>query len=236
MEYVCKVHCKYVLLKWKTRSSSQSIWSWVRSMYNSTQEIVNVIFFCPVDNNHWSRGICHAMGQEGTRILSCGGVVGVDDPMQMGSISWRRSRGLADGSERGSGQRPEALRDFAICTIDFHQFFVNVPTRENEHDWYILLSSIAPIRNKSTLRKMTETQNQLCQTVDFYLFSINKYLIYFCMATMASTSTNIVANVVMGLVGKCINTLQQLEKTTSKHPDLPLCTPGQPCFSRLGSK
>ncbi len=85
-------------------------------------------------------------------------------------------------------------------------------TRENEHDWYILLSSIAPIRNKSTLRKMTETQNQLCQTVHFYLFSINKYLIYFCMATMASTSTNIVANVVTGLVGKFLRTLQQLEK------------------------
>ena len=86
------------------------------------------------------------------------------------------------------------------------------PTRENEHDWYILLSSIAPIRNKSTLRKMTETQSQLCQTVHFYLFGINKYLIYFCMATMASTSTNIVANVVTGLAGKFLRTLQQLEK------------------------
>ena len=53
---------------------------------------------------------------------SCGGVVGADEPMQMGSSSQKRSRGLADGSERGSGQRPEALRDFAICTIDFHQF------------------------------------------------------------------------------------------------------------------
>ncbi len=61
---------------------------------------------------------------------SCGGVVGADKPMQMG-----RSRDLADGSERGSGQRPEALRDFAIFTIDFHQFFAIFPTQENEHDW-----------------------------------------------------------------------------------------------------
>ena len=53
---------------------------------------------------------------------SCGGVVGADKPMQMGSSSQKRSRGFADGSERGSGQRPEALRDFAFCTIDFHQF------------------------------------------------------------------------------------------------------------------
>ena len=83
-------------------------------MYNSTQEIVNVIFsFCPVDNNHWSRGIFHAIGQEGTRILSCGGVVGADEPLRMGSSS---------RSERGSGQRPEALRDFAISVIDSHQF------------------------------------------------------------------------------------------------------------------
>ena len=60
---------------------------------------------------------------------------------------------------------------------------------------------------------MTETQSQLCQTMHFYLFGINKYLIYICMATMVSTSTNIVANVVTGLVGgKFLRTLQQLEK------------------------
>ncbi len=53
---------------------------------------------------------------------SCGGVVGADEPMQMGLSSQKRSRGLADGSERGSGQRPKALRDFAICTLDFHLF------------------------------------------------------------------------------------------------------------------
>ena len=66
---------------------------------------------------------------------SCGGVAGADKPMQMGSSSQKRSHGLADGSERGSGQRPKALRDFAICTIDFHHFFAIFPTRENEHDW-----------------------------------------------------------------------------------------------------
>ena len=70
---------------------------------------------------------------------SCGGVVGVDEPMQMGSSSQKRSRGLAEGSERSSGQRPEALRDFAMCTIDFHQFFVIFPTRENVHDWFIFV-------------------------------------------------------------------------------------------------
>jgi hypothetical protein len=55
-------------------------------------------------------------------ILSSGGVVGADEPLRMGSSSRKSSRGLAGGSERGSGQRPEAVRDFAICTIDFHQF------------------------------------------------------------------------------------------------------------------
>ena len=53
---------------------------------------------------------------------SCGGVAGADKPMQMGLSSHKRLRGLADSSEWGSGQRPEAVRDFAICTIDFHQF------------------------------------------------------------------------------------------------------------------
>ena len=107
------------------------------------------------------------------------------------------------------------------------------PTRENEHGGDILLSSIAPIRNKSTLRKITETQSQLCQTVHFYLFSINKYLIYICMATMASTSTNIVANVVTGLVGKFLRTLATIRKTTSKHSALPLCTSGHPWVSLI---
>ena len=79
-------------------------------------------FFCPVDNNHWSRGIFCAMGQEGTRILSCSRVVRADEPLQVGSSSQKSSHGLADGSEQGSGQRPEALRDFAIFAIDFHQF------------------------------------------------------------------------------------------------------------------
>ena len=39
----------------------------------------------------------------------------------MGSSSRKRSRGLADGSERGSGQRPEALMDFDLFAIDFRQ-------------------------------------------------------------------------------------------------------------------
>ena len=55
-------------------------------------------------------------------MLTCGGVVGADEPLKVGSSSQKRSHGLADGSQQGSGQRPEALRDFAIFAIDFHQF------------------------------------------------------------------------------------------------------------------
>ncbi len=62
------------------------------------------------------------MGQNGRRMLTCGGVVGADEPLQVGLSSRKSSRGLADGSEQGSGQRPEALRDFAIFAIDFHHF------------------------------------------------------------------------------------------------------------------
>ena len=63
------------------------------------------------------------MGQKGTKVLTCGGVVGEDEPLQVGSSSRKSSRGLADGSEQDSGQRPKALRDFAIFAIDFHQVF-----------------------------------------------------------------------------------------------------------------
>ena len=56
------------------------------------------------------------------RISSCGGLVGVNESMLMGLSSQKRPHGLVDGSEWGSGQCPEALRDFLICTIDFHQF------------------------------------------------------------------------------------------------------------------
>ena len=59
--------------------------------------------------------------------------------MQVGSSSQKSSCGLADGSEWGSGQRTKALKDFAMCTIDFHQFFVIFPTRENVHDWFIFV-------------------------------------------------------------------------------------------------
>ena len=47
-------------------------------------------------------------------MLTCGGVVGADEPLQVGSVSL--------SSEQGSGQCPKALRDFAIFAIDFHQF------------------------------------------------------------------------------------------------------------------
>ena len=87
---------------------------------NSTPEIDNSLF---ADNDHWSGEILRHGTKEAQRVSSCGGVVGADEPMQMGSSSQKRSRGLADGSERGSGQRPKALRDFAFCTIHFHHFF-----------------------------------------------------------------------------------------------------------------
>ena len=54
---------------------------------------------CPVDDNHRSRGIFCAMGQKGTKVLTCGGVVGADEPLQVGSSSRKRSRGLTDGSK-----------------------------------------------------------------------------------------------------------------------------------------
>ena len=50
---------------------------------------------------------------------------------------------------------------------------------------------------------------------------------------MASTSTNIVANVVTGLVGKFLRTLQQLEKQQAKHSALPLCTSAHPWVSQM---
>ena len=71
-------------------------------MYNSTLEIANVFvlltiiigqedFFAP-----WAK--------KAQRILSCGGVVGADEPLQVGK--W------------GSGQHPKALREIVI----FYQF------------------------------------------------------------------------------------------------------------------
>ena len=79
------------------------------------------------------------------------------------------------------------------------------PTRENEHDWYILYS-IVPIRNKEKL-KIMEAQTQLSQTVHFYLFKENKYSFIFIFFQGNShqpsqINTNIVSNEVMGLVVK----------------------------------
>ena len=84
-------------------------------------------------------------------MLTCGRVVESDEPLQVGLSFHKSSRCLADGRELGSGQHPKALRDFAIYTIDFHQFFVNFLTQENEHGLYILYS-IVPIRHKNKLK------------------------------------------------------------------------------------
>ena len=59
-------------------------------------------------------------------MLSSGGVVGEDEPLQVGSSSRKRLCGLTDSSEWGSGQCPKALRE----NCDFHQFSVIFPTRE----------------------------------------------------------------------------------------------------------
>ena len=65
-------------------------------------------------------------------ILSSGGVVGADEPLRMGSSSQKSLHGLADGSERGLGQRPEALRRICDFLISFLSFFSN---SGKGHDW-----------------------------------------------------------------------------------------------------
>ncbi len=95
---------------------------------NYTLDIDNSI---SADDDHLSVEFLRHGTRETQRMSSGGGVVGADEPMQMGLSSQKRPHGLADGSERGLGQRPKALRDFAIFTIDFHQFFVIFPTWEN---------------------------------------------------------------------------------------------------------
>ena len=78
---------------------------------------------CPVDDNHGLRENFCTMDQKARRISSCGGVVGADEPLQVGSSSRKRLRGLADGSERGLGQRPKALRKICNFSISFLSFF-----------------------------------------------------------------------------------------------------------------
>ena len=60
----------------------------------------------------------------------------------MGLRSKKRLRGFADGREQGSGQHPEALRNFAFINIDFHHFFVIFLAQENDHDWYIFITQL----------------------------------------------------------------------------------------------
>ena len=111
--------------------------------------------------------ICAMVPKRHKRMSSCGGVVGADEPLQVGSSSRKRSRGLADGSERGSGQCPEALRDFAICTIDFHQFLSFFQLGKMSMIGTFLYS-IVPIRDKSKSKTM-EAQSQLSQTVHIFV-------------------------------------------------------------------
>ncbi len=61
------------------------------------------------------------------------------------------------GSEWGLGQRPKALRDFAICTIDFHQFlsFFHLGKMSMIGTF---LYSIVTIRDKSKFNKNVGTK------------------------------------------------------------------------------
>ena len=88
-------------------------------MYHSTRELITL----SVVDDHWSREIFAPWDKKAQRILSCGGVVGADKPLRMGSSSQKSLRGLAAGSEWGSGQRPEALRKICYFSIIFLSFF-----------------------------------------------------------------------------------------------------------------
>jgi len=113
--------------KRKTCFTSQSIWSWVRSVYHSTQELITL----SVDNDHWSRENFAPWDKKAQRILSCSGVVGADEPLRMGLSSQKSLCGLADGSKRGSGQHPEALRKICYFSTSFPSFF----QLGKRHDW-----------------------------------------------------------------------------------------------------
>ncbi len=94
-------------------------------MYHSTRELITL----SVDDDYQSREIFVRWDTKEQRILSCGRAVGADEPLHMGLSSQKSSRGLADGSKRGSGQRPEALRKFFYFSIIFLSFF---PTWEKD--------------------------------------------------------------------------------------------------------
>ena len=67
---------------------------------NSTLEIDNSISIIGQEK------FCAMVPKRHKRMSSCGGVVGADEPIQMGLSSQKSSCGFADGSKRGSGQRP----------------------------------------------------------------------------------------------------------------------------------
>ena len=93
---------------------------------NSTLEIDNSI---SADNDHQSgENLCQGT-KETQSMSSCGGVAGADKPMQVGLSSQKSLRGLAVGSELGSGQHPEALRRICDFRIIFSVIF---PTREKD--------------------------------------------------------------------------------------------------------
>ena len=111
------------------------------------------------------------------RMSSCGRVVGVYEPLQMGLSSQKRQRD-------GLGQHPKALRKFAFGSIDFNyhlQFFqlgkLNIIDTEvkkgNKLFQMTFLVLNVPIRNKSKFKRM-EAKSQVSQTVCIYLFNKNK--------------------------------------------------------------
>ncbi len=66
----------FLLSKQKTCFTSQSIWSWVKQVYNSTQEITNSF---SVDDSERSRKNLRTGAKETRMMLSSDGVVGADE-------------------------------------------------------------------------------------------------------------------------------------------------------------
>ena len=91
----------------------------------------------------------------------------------MGLSSKKRLCGLADSRECGSGQHPEALRNFAFISIDFHHFFVIFLTQENEHDWYIFISPLFQSGTRVISKILRDKVN--CLRLCVYLVQQNKY-------------------------------------------------------------
>ena len=157
----------------------------------------------------------------------------------MGSSSQKRSRGLADGSEQGSGQRPEALRDFAIFTIDFHHCFQ-----------FFQLGKMSMIGNFCTQLFQSGTRvnpkqwrhKVRCLRLCVNLFSKNKYLFFLFLYGNSHWPSQYTPTLFQmrwwgwssSLVLKNFMTVKN--KSTSKYSTVLLCTSRQQCFQDWKAK